>query len=322
MSTYYLDAINGNDYHAGGESTPWRTLDHALPLLLNGDTCYLKTGVYFLISDVLNGQLEVDSLGFVLSRYKNQAAVITNPNNKTCSIHDPGGFALTVTLFGLVFKSMQMPLITHTSDAFGNLTVASVDTVFKACNADCVLSSSGSNTPAVTYDRCATDSTMFDFITGSPSIDNCTTERIIDANGVVTLDPADFDSLIGASFMAVSPADGDWGQAIGPYLANNTAWSDDAGYGAGRPNISSTTISVLSGASARVISAVFDLGNVGTHISGFGFSFTGVGPTIDYRYSDTIFTATAVSPTWNSYTPNSALNFNTRYLQLRLTILA
>ncbi|MBI3411107.1 MAG: hypothetical protein HY040_22460 [Planctomycetes bacterium] len=42
----YVDSAHGNDNAAGGEKTPWRTINHALKQLKAGDTLYLRGGVY------------------------------------------------------------------------------------------------------------------------------------------------------------------------------------------------------------------------------------------------------------------------------------
>ena len=44
---YFVDASRGDDAHAGGELSPWRTLSHALRQLAPGDTLYLREGVYY-----------------------------------------------------------------------------------------------------------------------------------------------------------------------------------------------------------------------------------------------------------------------------------
>src|SRR5690349_18978526 len=44
-ATYYV-ATNGSDSSAGTESSPWRTIAHAVKRMQAGDTTYVKGGVY------------------------------------------------------------------------------------------------------------------------------------------------------------------------------------------------------------------------------------------------------------------------------------
>ncbi|MGE0609689.1 MAG: hypothetical protein AB7O62_21545 [Pirellulales bacterium] len=44
---YFVDAVKGDDSHAGGEDSPWKSINHALLQLKAGDTLYLRGGVYY-----------------------------------------------------------------------------------------------------------------------------------------------------------------------------------------------------------------------------------------------------------------------------------
>lgn len=43
----FVDSAKGDDASDGSEGKPWRTINHALPLLVPGDTLYLRGGSYF-----------------------------------------------------------------------------------------------------------------------------------------------------------------------------------------------------------------------------------------------------------------------------------
>jgi hypothetical protein len=43
---YFVDALRGNDSNPGTEQSPWKTVNHAMPLLKAGDTLYLREGVF------------------------------------------------------------------------------------------------------------------------------------------------------------------------------------------------------------------------------------------------------------------------------------
>ena len=44
---YIVDAVHGDDDHVGSESSPWKTLKHALRQLKPGDTLYMRGGIYY-----------------------------------------------------------------------------------------------------------------------------------------------------------------------------------------------------------------------------------------------------------------------------------
>jgi hypothetical protein len=43
---HFVDAVRGDDSNDGSEKTPWKTINHAMPLLNPGDTLYLRGGIY------------------------------------------------------------------------------------------------------------------------------------------------------------------------------------------------------------------------------------------------------------------------------------
>ncbi len=43
----FVDAAKGDDANDGSEAKPWRTINHALPVLVSGETLYLRGGSYF-----------------------------------------------------------------------------------------------------------------------------------------------------------------------------------------------------------------------------------------------------------------------------------
>lgn len=45
-STFYVDAVNGNDANPGSAQQPWKTLDKAITSISSGDTVLLQTGIY------------------------------------------------------------------------------------------------------------------------------------------------------------------------------------------------------------------------------------------------------------------------------------
>ena len=44
---FYVDPAKGSDTNKGTKRSPWKTINHALPLLSPGDTLYLRGGSYF-----------------------------------------------------------------------------------------------------------------------------------------------------------------------------------------------------------------------------------------------------------------------------------
>jgi uncharacterized repeat protein (TIGR02543 family) len=51
VTTYYLDAVNGNDSNPGTEAQPWKTISKAQAVISAGDTVILRTGDYGNFTD-------------------------------------------------------------------------------------------------------------------------------------------------------------------------------------------------------------------------------------------------------------------------------
>lgn len=45
-TSYYVDAVNGNDTSPGSRTAPWKTLTKAADTMASGDTAYVRTGTY------------------------------------------------------------------------------------------------------------------------------------------------------------------------------------------------------------------------------------------------------------------------------------
>ena len=51
-TTYYVDALNGNNSNPGTEAEPWLTIQNATDTMVAGDTVYIKEGIYEEIVDL------------------------------------------------------------------------------------------------------------------------------------------------------------------------------------------------------------------------------------------------------------------------------
>ena len=80
-SSYYIDALNGNDNNVGSQSDPWQTLDNISGnYFLPGDSIYFKRGTSHSGSVTINGDGTADE-PITISAYGNgDAPRFTNPD--------------------------------------------------------------------------------------------------------------------------------------------------------------------------------------------------------------------------------------------------